>query len=537
VLLMTQQPDSPNPAGDPTTPGTSPAQPESALAQRAVRSGLWVTLSSYWMIGFGFAINIVLTRLLDETVYGAFVLALFVAQLLRLQTKFGIGFAFVNHRQTDGTALGTYAALELVIIAAGLLIGVTLPLLAAPLVVPLFLSLGYTQSQVDIVILTSVVLAFAVGLLSLWEMGARLLEKELLFGQLSLLQAICAPLSYIPAVWLALQGGGIWSLVAQMFTYYVLLVLGVAWLLRSSLPHIWRLHWHFDLAMARQFVQFGFTVGLGIQATLLLTQLDDVYIGVLVGLGTLGFYDRAYRIAQWPGLLLNSLITRAAFYTYAQVQDNSARLQQTVSMMLWLITSFAIPLTLAIFIAAPDLVRLLYGERWMPAATFLRFLVIFSAIRPLWENASQLFVAIGKPRLSLLLMGTQVAVLALAGLPLTLFHGELGTIGAVALAFATGLVLIYHYTRREVSIHLGHTLLVPLLSAGLTLAGYVVLSRLSGLNDLPLLLRVVIKSGYAFVASYGLLFLLQPRSTTARLQFLWRLARGRNVTVQDAAPL
>jgi PST family polysaccharide transporter len=534
---MDQRPHRPDPAGDPTAAGTTPAQPEEPLAQRAVRSGLWVTLSSYWMIGSSFAINIVLTRLLDETIYGAFVLALFVAQLLRLQTKFGIGFAFVSHRQTDGTTLGTYAALELVIIAAGMLLGVALPLLAAPLVVPIFLAQGYTQAQADTVILASVVLALAMGVASLWEMGARLLEKELLFGPLSLLQAICTPLSYIPAVWLALHGGGIWSLVAQVCTVFVMLLLGVGWLLRSSLPHLWRLRWRFDPHLALQFVRFGFTAGMGVLATLLLTQLDDVYIGVLVGLGTLGFYDRAYRIAQWPGLLLNSLITRAAFYTYAQVQDDSVRLHKTVSMMLWLITSFAMPLTLAILIAAPDLVRLLYGERWMPAATFLRFLVVFSAIRPLWENASQLFVAIGKPRLSLSLMGAQVAVLALIGLPLTLWQGALGTVGAVALAFAVGLVLIYHYTRREVAIHLGHTLLVPLLIASLTLAGYLALSRLSGLNDLPLLLRLTIKGSYAFGASYGLLFLLQPRSTRTRLLFLWRLATGRGAAAHEAAPL
>jgi PST family polysaccharide transporter len=534
---MEQRPSFRDSAGDPAPAGIGPAPPEPPLAQQAVRGGLWVTLSSYWMIGSSFAINIVLTRLLDEAIYGAFVLALFVAQFLRLQTKFGIGFAFVNHRQTDGTALGTYVALELVIIAVGVVLGVVLPLLASPLVVALFVAQGYTSAQADTMILASVVLALAMGLGSLWEMGARLLEKELLFGPISLLQAICTPLSYIPAVWLALQGGGIWSLVAQACTVYVLLLLGLVWLLRSSLPHLWQVRWRFDPALARQFIRFGFTAGLGVLATLLLAQLDDVYIGVLVGLGTLGFYDRAYRIAQWPGLLLNSLITRAAFYTYAQVQEDRERLQKTVSMMLWLITSFAMPLTLAIFIAAPDLVRLLYGERWMPAAVFLRFLVIFSAIRPLWENASQLFVAIGKPRLSLSLMGTQVAVLALAGLPLTLFQGELGTIGAVALAFATGLVLIYHYTRREVAIHLGHMLLVPLLSAGLTLAGYVALSRFSGLNDLPLLLRVVIKSGYAFAASYGLLFLLQPHTTMARLQFLWRLATGRGTAAHEAAPL
>jgi len=82
------------------------------LSTRAVRGGLWITVSSCWVFGFGFAANIVLTRILPTDASGGFALAMFFAQLLRLQPKLGLGFAFAQHQGTTGQSLGTYFFME-----------------------------------------------------------------------------------------------------------------------------------------------------------------------------------------------------------------------------------------------------------------------------------------------------------------------------------------------------------------------------------------------------------------------------------------
>ncbi|NJL34342.1 MAG: hypothetical protein HC893_11340 [Chloroflexaceae bacterium] len=143
------------------------------------------------------------------------------------------------------------------------------------------------------------------------------------------------------------------------------------------------------------------------------------------------------------------------------------------------------------------------------------------------ENASNLFIAIGKPRLTLVFMVAQVAVLAGAGLPLTLLYGALGTCAAVGLAFAVGMALIYRDIVRELGINMLRELALPLLVTLLTLAGALLLNRLTGLNEAPLLLRVMLKAGYAFVAFYGLMLLLQPRALLERVRLIWQAARGR----------
>ncbi len=81
------------------------------LAYRAVRDGLWVALSSYWTIAFGFAVNIALTRMLAPEAFGAFALAMFFSSLLNLRSKVGVGQAFAQRPQITGELISTYFAL------------------------------------------------------------------------------------------------------------------------------------------------------------------------------------------------------------------------------------------------------------------------------------------------------------------------------------------------------------------------------------------------------------------------------------------
>lgn len=489
------------------------APSEQPLAYRAVRGGLWVMLSSYWMVGAGFVANIVLTRLLDPEAFGVFALAMFFAQLFRLQPKLALGQAFAQHKEITGEALGTYVVMELLTIG----IGILLTILAAPVLV----YFGYATLVVQV----SLALALAAALEGLVAMSNILLEKEFLFGPISLLQSILFPLSYIPAFWLAYTTGSVWSIVIQNATYYLCLLIGTLWLVYHQAGHIWRTHWSVHLTLARHFLSFGCTVGLGLLATMLLTQLDNFYIGTFAGLTMLGFYDRAYRTAQWSGTLMSSLIARTAFYTYARLQDDRVRLQKSVTMMVWLINILAFPLALALFVVAPDLIALLYGERWLPATLFLRVLALYSIVRPLWENASTFFVAIGKPRQSTFFMLVQVIILAVAGIPFTLSWGAIGTCVAVGLAFAVGLLLIARTMRQEIALNLIQMLAIPILISVIVIAGYFLLSRLTPLNELPLLLRLGLKGAYVGVAFYGLMLLLQPHATREHIGYIWRLVR------------
>ena len=483
------------------------------LAYRVVRGSLWLALSSYFQLVWGFGANLILTRLLEPQHFGTYALALFWFSLLNLRPKLGIGQAFAQRKETTPELAGTHLTLDL---TAGL---VTLLLLGAA--VPVLIGLGYPPE------LGWVVLALgAVGLVE--AAGATaiiLLDKNLLFHRSALVQGLAFGASYLPGFWVALNGGGYWSIVVQNAALAALTTLGTWWAARG-LPAAAVRRWRFDPRLARELIRFGLVVGMATLGAMFLTQLDNFLVGTFVGLAALGFYDRAYRTAQWPANLLNVVVNRGAFYTYARLRDDPARLHRTGTMLLWLILMGGIPLAIAVAIAAPELITVLYGDRWLPVAPILRLLVVYSVCRPLWDNAASLFTALGRPGLNTVFTAAQAVILAAAGLPLTLLWQTTGTALAMGLAFGLGLALTYREVLRQTGINLGAELRPAALAGAAIGAGYWLLSGLPLLGGLGVEARLGLKFGYAFGGFWLLAVGLSPRLVLGRLGYVIRLLRA-----------
>ncbi|MDW8325918.1 MAG: oligosaccharide flippase family protein, partial [Anaerolineales bacterium] len=241
----------------------------------------------------------------------------------------------------------------------------------------------------------------------------------------------------------------------------------------------------------------------------------------------LGYYAQAYKVAQWPTGLVTHVIARASLPTYAQLQTDIPRLSKAFEMSLWLILSAATPLALAIFASAPDFLRLLYGDVWLPAAPLLRFLIGYSVLRPLLDDTGALFTALGRPRRVTTILAAQAAALILIATPLTLVWGAIGTAIAVGITFVIGIALAYYYVNQVLTLDMRWIFGPPLAAALSSLALYFSMTRLVDLNVLPLLVRVLVKGGFVAALFLAILMLLQHRTMFDRLRYLRRLLLNR----------
>jgi lipopolysaccharide exporter len=497
------------------TSGDTAPPPELPLATRVVRGGLVIGLTANGLTLYGFLSNLILTRLLAPSDFGIFALAVFFFSLLNLRPKLGVDLAFAQRPRTTAETSGTFAVLSVAAGAASLL----LTLIAVPILV----ALGYAPPVAWVTLLLA-----AVGLSdSVMGIAWVQLDKALMFSRVSLVTAIAFPISYLPAFYLAVHNGGYWSLAAQNATYALLLLIGLWWSFRANLPQILRAGWRFSTRLAREFLRFGSMVGFATIAASVVYQFDNFLVGSVVSLAALGFYERAYRIAQWPSVLITSVLARTAFYAYSQLQNDLARLTKTVTMSLWLTTTFALPVALGIFVAADDLVLLLFGERWLPSALFVRFLVTYSILRPLLEDANQLFIAVGHPRRTTTVTLGQAAALVLAATPLTFSYGAQGTAVGVGVAFFVGLILTYYFVRRTVpGLSLSQAFVVPAIATAVALLAFFIFAGAVDLILLPLAIRVLFKAGYATLIFFGVTIVLQPRLTFERATYVWRLLKN-----------
>jgi O-antigen/teichoic acid export membrane protein len=335
------------------------------IARIAVRSTVWVGLGTYLNQGIGFVSMLVMTRLLSPEVFGFFSMAIFWMTLLNLRTKSGLNYAAIRQPTSDGDLMGTYWVLDSLAAAGSLGLSV-----AAAFALSRF---GY-RSEVT---LGLVVLMAADGISVIVSPLSMILEKELQVSRLTLVSLLASIVAYGVAIYLAVTGAGIWSLIAVNAVSSLASLIGVYWLCRQRWPHAFKWRWRFNRTKSDQLLREGLPTGLSLTAlSSIVTQFDNFLIGTFVGYATLGFYDRAYRIASWPNLLLTMIVSRIGFLTFAKVQNDPPRLTHAVRLSLWVLTTLGIPLALFLFFGASDIVQILYGGKWSQSAFFLRFLTI-----------------------------------------------------------------------------------------------------------------------------------------------------------------
>ena len=484
------------------------------LATRAVRGAFYVLVGSYANLAIGFVYTIIMARLLAPEHFGVFALAQFFVTLLDARGKLGLDYAFVHRQPTTEQLVATHWVLQM----SAAIITVLLVAIATFGVG----AWGYPAATAPLML----ALAGALMLEAAGTTARAALEKELVFARSTVVITASLFISYLLAIVLAFAGFTHWALAAQFATNALLSTLGFWWAFRRLGARV-ILGFNFDRALARWLLRFGATLALGSFATIVLLQFDNFLVGTFVGAAALGYYTQAYKVAQWPTGLVTHIVSRAALPTYAKLQDDLPRLAKAFEMTLWLILTLTTPIALAIFVAAPDFLILIYGERWLPSALLLRFLIGYSLLRPLLDDTGALFVALGQPRCVTMVLVTQALALVVAATPLTFAWNAAGTAIGVGVAFIIGIALTYSFVARTIPIRLARVF-APTIVAALGSGGvYFLLTRAFDLNALPLLMRVAVKGGFAAAMFGALVLVLERRAFFERVNYVRQLLFAR----------
>jgi O-antigen/teichoic acid export membrane protein len=183
---------------------------------------------------------------------------------------------------------------------------------------------------------------------------------------------------------------------------------------------------------------------------------------------------------------------------------------------------------LALFVSAPDLILLLYGERWQASAPLLRVLALVFLARPLWDNANTIATAVGKPQLATKVSVIWLIVFAGLGLPMTLLGGALGVSIAVGLASILGVTLMLRSLSQSIHIHTGAIVWKITTLTITTLVVYYAIVMYIDLPSSPSLMVSVLTQivGVSFLYSI-LMLLFDPHETIRRLHYMLHLIRSR----------
>ncbi len=353
----------------------------SNLKSKTLHALFWSFFERIGQQGIQFIITIILARLLLPEEFG--LIAMLTIFMAVAQSFIDSGFGQALIQKQDATHIDEcsifYFNILVGFLAAGLLC-LTAPWIAGfynqPLLVPLTCALS----------LNMIINAF--GLVQI-----TLLTKHIDFKTQLKVSVIATVTSGTIGVTMALNGFGVWSLVAQSISSN-LFSTALLWLFNT-----WRPSLTFSFVSLRGMFAFGSRL---LASGLLDTIFRNIYlvvIGKLFPPMALGFYSRAKGLQQLPVENISGLVSRVTFPVFSSVQDDKPRLKRGVREALTMLVMINFPMMVGLAIVAKPLVLVLLTEKWTPCVPYLQLLCVVGMLYPLHVINLNVLTAQGRSNL------------------------------------------------------------------------------------------------------------------------------------------
>jgi O-antigen/teichoic acid export membrane protein len=210
-----------------------------------------------------------------------------------------------------------------------------------------------------------------------------------------------------------------------------------------------RVNWTaISLEKIKELFAYGKWVTLGTLTAYVTDQGDDMLVGKVLGAGSLGYYQTAYKISNLPTTQGAGLIYQIIFPLFATIQTDAVRLKRGLIKAMAVTFGLSLGFAVTVWLAAPFAVPVLFGAAWLPMLPALNVLLIFGVMRPLISVSSALFDAVGQPRVATLMNLIKLTVLVILIWPLTRSWGLVGTAWAVVIAQAVTSPWYFNQLRR-----------------------------------------------------------------------------------------
>lgn len=349
--------------------------------KKQVISGVkWTTVSAIALALTAILKVSILARFLDRSDFGLVAMVTFVLGFMELFNDMGLTSAILHKQEikVDEYSSLYWLNMSLSFGIYGLLL-LTTPLVAS----------FYSQPQLnDLIPLLGLNLLIS----GFGRQFKVVKQKELKFGEISIIEIAASILSLGAATILAMQGYGVYALVYAAVLQFV--VANLAFFIIGIRNHPIKLH--FRLSETRPFLKIGiYQVG-GQIANYFNRDLDILLIGKFFSADILGGYSLAKQLVFRPAQFINPIVTKVASPALAKYQGDKLALKQNYLKLVNIISSINIPIYLAIIVLAPWAVRVMYGPDFENIVMLVRILSVYMIFRAVGNPVGSLVIASGR---------------------------------------------------------------------------------------------------------------------------------------------
>jgi len=435
---------------------------EGSLGLRAVKGGVWIFVLKVAHRGLGLLRTLILARLLSPEDFGLFGIAVLTINFVENFSVTGIDAALVQKKESIKDDLDT--AWTVNVIRSLFLFSILY--FGAPVVARFF----NNPEALDVI----KAIAFLQLCIGAENIGTIYFRKEIRFNKLFNLKFSAMTVNFVVSITMALILKSVWALVyGALAGAFIKTVM--SYVLQPYRPRL-----RLEIAKLRELLRFGKWLFGSSILVFLITEGDDVFVGKMLGTTALGLYQMAYLLSNAPATEISNFVAQITFPVYSKMQGDIPRLREAYLKVLQIVSFMAFPISGLIFVLAPDFTKLFLGEKWMPMVPALQVLTLWGLIRAIGTTTTQVFLAVGKPRITTKLRSLELLFIVILIYPLTMRFGILGASMTVVIGTILPVSITCFMAVKAVNSDLfsfGKILLLPLIGM-FAMTGVIFLSKM-----------------------------------------------------------
>lgn len=193
----------------------------------------------------------------------------------------------------------------------------------------------------------------------------------------------------------AYSGMEVWALVIQSI---------FSQLLVSILLNVYS-HWTpkliFSYSSFKQLFSFGSRLLVGEIVTNIYLNLYNLIIAKFYSPADLGFYNRAFTLAQYPSTNICGILMRTIYPIECELQNQREKLIESYYKYIRFSCYIVFPLMILLAIQAKSLIIIILTEKWLPAGVLLSIMSCVFLFFPLLQNMLQILKVMGQVKVYL----------------------------------------------------------------------------------------------------------------------------------------
>lgn len=412
---MSKRPKNNHPAAD-LTQHFSVEHLNADLKGKSIRGGALTIGTQAGKFVLQLGANVLVSRLLTPQDYGLLGMVTTITSFVHLFKDLGLSTATIQKAEINHGQISTLFWINMALAAISALLTAAI----AP-------AIAWFYGEPRLIGIT-LVLSAGIILSGLTVQHSALLNRQMRFAALAIIEITSMLVGITTAIVLALYGAGYWALVLMQPIGLSSYVVGL-WVMCS-----WRPGPPVRHSGVRPMLAFGGNLTAFTFFDQVARNFDNVLIGRYGGAQQLGVYAKAYQLLLLPIQQINAPISSVALPTLSRLQNQPEQYCAYYRKAVLSIAALGMPLVAFLFVVADKLILTLLGEQWADAILIFRVLAPAAFVGTFNMATGWVYLSLGQTQRQFR-WGLFTSIMTVVAFAIGIHWGAVGVAAAFSIVF------------------------------------------------------------------------------------------------------